>query len=306
MKYLLILIAIFCMPFVAMAQTTAPDVTEVVQAHEAWEVDPKDREKRKAIGDALVSYNGEPTVETLNAHIALMTYSVQNDRPRILRETALAAATHIEPVADIVPQQHGQAAYIAAIALFNDRQSPEALLEMAELEGRMSVLRGDDGERPEFAEDLYWKSQAWRGAMEAYFVSAGRKRDLEDDKVEAILSKWQITDEQINERADLSEATGPKLPFCEGELVQSPKVKYPRGGARDGMFGSLFLRYSFDEAGRVTDPEVLASIPVEGFEEEVKKTVVKWKWKPAKPDNVGKTCRVSRKNIVQQFIFSLR
>ncbi|MEL8054549.1 MAG: TonB family protein [Pseudomonadota bacterium] len=305
MKYLLVIISIFSLPFVAGAQTAAPDVTEVVSAYEAWKADPKDRKKRKAIKEALAAYTGEPAVETLNAHIGLLGYSLQNDRPGMLRETAIAAATHLEPVADIVPQQYGEAAYIAAAALFNDQQDPDAMLEMANIEGRMYALRTGEGDRPQFAEDLYWQAQAWRGAMDAYFTSADLEQKVDQESIQAILARWNATDDDINSRASKSGETSKRLPFCKGKLIQSPRMRYPGRASRKGMLGSLILRYNFDASGRITEPQVLASIPFDDFDERVKSTVVQWVWQPDNAESVGQTCRVERRNIVQQFIFAL-
>ncbi|MEM1086155.1 MAG: TonB family protein [Pseudomonadota bacterium] len=305
MRYILLTLSLFWLPSLASGQSEAPDITKIAAAYETWEADPKSRKKVKALKQALAEYNSDPTVETVTAHISLLSHSVENDRPRVIRETALAAVEHLEPVAEIVPKPYGEAAYVAAISLFNHRQNPDAMLEMAEVEGRMSALRDDAGDRPDYAEKLYWQAQAWRGAMEAYFVSTDSSYRIDEDGIDAILEKWETTDTQINAEANDGDQQREGLPFCEGRLIQSPKMKYPRGNARKGMFGSLIVRFAFDADGSVIRPEILASIPIEGFEADVKKTVQQWTWEASDPLAVDKTCTLSRENLIQQFIFAL-
>ena len=95
-----------------------------------------------------------------------------------------------------------------------------------------------------------------------------------------------------------------KLPQCEGKMIQRPKMRYPSGKAMRGMFGAVILGFELDQDGNVVDPKILASVPIEEFDDRSLETVGKWRFKPDDSDQVGVSCRVERSNVVQPIVLS--
>lgn len=65
--------------------------------------------------------------------------------------------------------------------------------------------------------------------------------------------------------------------------------RYPPAAARDGIEGWVLLRFTIDEAGGVTDVEVIDSQPRRIFDQEARRALLRWKYKPKVVD--GKTVR---------------
>jgi len=304
MRLIVFIIVILGFALSASAQETGPDITEVVEAQTAWQAK-KNSKTRKALKAALAAYDDDPTLETVRAHYDLLNHDIEHATPHKLRETAQAVVEHLEPVAEILPQPYIEAKYVAAIALFNSRQRREAVLEIAEVEGRTHAAVDEEGERLDWAEDLHWKAYAWRLAMDAYFKSGGTGRGPKEADVDAILEVWGASDEQLDARSRKSQTKDGALPHCDGELIKRPAMRYPTGQAQRGRFGSVVLRFGFDEAGNVKEPEVLASIPLEGFKDKAAKTVGQWRFEATEPNEVGKTCRLHRKKVVLPMVFAI-
>lgn len=139
--------------------------------------------------------------------------------------------------------------------------------------------------------------------MEAYFLSA-RKRFPGDDEIDAILAGYNADSPSLNARARQSSEEY-ALPFCSGEMVQKPAMRYRMRDVRKGRFGAVILGFELDQEGRVVNPVVLASVPEEHFDDRSMRIVGKWRFKPDDPDAVGVTCRLNRSNVIQPLLFSL-
>lgn len=279
------------------------DVTSVVEKHEAFTASATD-DTRRALLDALAAYKSDPTVETVQAYLALMKSDTGSAEYSEMRETALATAAHLEPVSEILPRQYIEAKYVAAVSYFNHRQNADAILEMAHVEGFTRHFVDDVGEHPDWANDLKWQADAWGMAMEAYFESS-RERYPGRDEVNAILDTYGSLEEAAYIGASET-AVEYSLPHCPGQMIQRPKMRYPAGKAMRGMFGAVILGLEFDSEGNVINPRVLASIPVEEFDEKSLRVVGKWRYKADEPDQVGVTCRLERTDVVQPLVFEIR
>ena len=299
----LLILSLMLWGFGAAGQAQDLDVTEIVSAHDAL-AQSADKQTRAALAEALDRYQGDPTVESVNAHLALVMSDTMASEYVNMRSSALSAAAHLEPVADILPRQYAEAKYVAAVALFNHRQKSEAMLEMAHVEGFVRQQIGEDGELPEWAEDLKWKADAWGLAMKAYYLSE-RDKHPSDDEIDAILKSYNVDEGALNSRAMLTEDEA-GLPHCPGRMIQRPKMRYPSGKAMRGMFGAVILGLEFDAEGNVINPKVLASVPIEEFDEKSLQVVGQWRFKPDEPDEVGVTCRLERSNVVQPLTFQIR
>lgn len=56
--------------------------------------------------------------------------------------------------------------------------------------------------------------------------------------------------------------------------------RYPPEAARDGINGWVLLRFTIDETGGVTDVEVIDSNPRRIFDNEARRALLRWKYKP--------------------------
>lgn len=279
------------------------DITDIVAAQDAYIEEITDDTRADLIA-ALAAYDDAPTVETVKAHLSLMMSDTAAGNYSDMFASATAARAHLKPVSDLLPKQYAEAGYIVAVARFNGELEDEAMLEMAHVEGFTRAYRDDAGEEPEWARDLKWKAAAWGMAMDAYFESA-RKRHPDDADIEQILASYGADTSSLKAFAAASvDETG--LPSCSGRMIQKPKMRYPAGKAMRGRFGAVILGMEFDAEGNVISPRVLASVPLEEFDEKSMRTVGKWKFKPDEPKQVGITCRIQRSDVVQPLVFQIR
>ena len=282
-------------------QAQTGDISQVLAAKADYDANADD-DTRAMLLAALNAYDGPPTVETVQAHWTVMINDSTEGDYKKMRESALAVETHVAPVSEILPQQYMEAKFVAAVAYFNDRQNRDALVEMTHVEGLLKTHRDENGDHPDWADSLAWRADAWGMAMQAYYVSSG-KRHASEEEVDAILqSYWDKVPAPETEEEDAEDL----LPTCPGALAQRPRMKYPAVKAMRGRFGAVILNFELDEEGRVVEPKVLASVPVEEFEERALKTVRKWRYKADKASEVGVTCRLSSSNVVLPIVFQLR
>ncbi len=298
-----LLLACLLLIGVSSAQAQTGDISGVLAAQTAYEAD-ANKDTRAALMEALTAYDGPPTVETVQALWAVMINDSMDGDYENMRESALAVEAHIAPVSEILPQQYSEAKFVAAVALFNDERDTDALLEMAHVEGFSKGFYDEQGEKPDWAESLKWKSDAWGLAMEAYFVSVGERHPSET-MIQEIIASYGYDQQKINDDAMDKPGTITGLPHCPGKLIQRPRMRYPAGGVRKGLFGAVILKFDFDPEGNVTNPQVMASIPFEEFEERSLKTVGKWKYKADQSRDVGTSCTLERSNVVLPLVFQL-
>lgn len=278
----------------------------MLAAYAAWQAAPG-KDTRAALDAALAdAVDSEPTAVSLvvfsKRYVADIT---EQDYERAI-DSAGDAARHLEPARDIVGEAWSDAALSAAVSRFNHDRSDAAQEALTHLRGQLAELylahRKSDDPAHKWIRDRYYTAEAWGAALAAYYNSTRRRDGLGEDAMDAILAGYGATREQMNAVFDAaSERDG--LPFCEGKLVTVPAVAFPRIGGRDPQFGAVIVGYEFAE-GAVENVEVLASVPVGGFERDVIAAVSNWHWKPDR-DQPVEPCSLSRGNIVQTFIFQL-
>lgn len=282
------------------AQAEGPDITEIVDSQAAYEADPNS-ENRAALLEALRNYSDSVTVETVNAYLILMLNDATNGNNEAMLESADAAAKHFEPVAQIIPKPYIEAKFVAGVSRFNKELTPNALREMAEVEGFANSHRDSTGKRPEWADSLKWKAFAWGRTMAAYFDSLEEPRPS-DFELSGIRASYGSAETSADRGTSTS---SDRLPHCSGRMRQTPKIRYPGSRLNRGMFGTVVLELEFDAEGKVINPVVLASVPVGEFDDRSIYSVKKWKFIPDDPGQVGVTCRLNRKNVIQPLTFQI-
>ena len=307
-KYLVAVLASLLLALPTFADDAAPDSSAVEAAHAAWSAK-ANKKTRKALDEALDAYDGPPTTATVLAHLARVKADGANGRASALRSSAQAAANHLEHAKDQLPQQYLELRYMAAASLFNHRQKPEAIKEMAHVQGE-AYLYKESSERDDAAfRDLHNNSRAWIMAMEAFFDTRGKARPKSQD-IEAILASYGADTETINAKAREGETLDPdtgeqRLPFCKGGLEMTPRLKYPKSALYKGMVGAVIFEFDQDETGAIINPRVIASVPDEGFKEKALKTVKRWSYKADENETPGETCRLDRTSLQLPVVFEI-
>ncbi|MFN3312832.1 MAG: energy transducer TonB [Hyphomonas sp.] len=192
---------------------------------------------------------------------------------------------------------------IAITSRFNSSPRAAQVEEMVHLRGELSQLRRAAGrDRPDWMNDAYWLANAWQNAMQAYFVSTDRR--FRAARMEEILAGYEggAAPIEVSEAAE-GEAGTVRARFCEGEMVQQPAMRYPVGQGMRGRFGSVIVKFRFED-GKVRDPEVLAAVPSDGFREDALRTVSQWYFRPSE-DPVQSGCRLDHNSVIQEFVFAL-
>ena len=301
MRFLAVLFAIIALSIVMSSWAQEASLDNIDRAMGDYEANPSSK-NRKALLEALATYDGPPSNESVLAYMAVLRNDGQSGAYETVYESASATAAHLEPVANILPRQYLEARFIAATASFNGTQNTDSMLEMAHIQGLASHQRDETQRQPEWAETLMHNAEAWRMAMETYYTS-NNVRKVPIQQADLIASEYRLSVPYSAppERGEVEY----ELPHCDGTFVQKPEMRYSRRKANKGMFGALLVRFEFDAEGKVANPEILASVPAQNFDDDVLRTIKKWNYKPAAGEAPGVTCRLNRSNVIQPFSFYL-
>lgn len=275
---------------------------EMLMAYIDWRTNPK-RATRRALDDAL------EVVERLPAStvsLSIFTMRMQADVNKKdwldLRESAGSMARHLEPVNAVLPHFWAQASLNEQIADFNRNQERRVEPRLAHLQGKLALaLEQADPALIETVEDTRWRIEAWRTAINAYFLSKPGERPTPESSINAILEQYPDHPNPPGEESDSSDQD--ERPFCDGSFDMTPPIRYSGRQARRGRFGSVYARLSVED-GLVSDVEILASVPLEEFRDQASKAIAQWRWIAA-DDQPEPDCKMSYSNIVLPIIFSL-
>lgn len=91
------------------------------------------------------------------------------------------------------------------------------------------------------------------------------------------------------------------LAVADGDATPIVRInpRYPPAAARDGLEGWVMLRFTIDETGGVTDVEVINSEPRRVFDQEARRALLRWKYKPKVVD--GKPVRQPGQTVQLDF-----
>jgi TonB family protein len=269
---------------------------EVMSAYAAWKAKPG-RSTHAALRAALASEASiPPTMISLRAFRE--SYLIDNQEGRFAESagTAKLAAQHFARAEGGLPEFETEAKLAAAISEFVENPKLPAMKNLAELSAELYGQYYSAGkEGPSWMKDRYWQSEAWLYAIDGYFEArnapsiSGKQREALRDAATADLPP-RPRSENYDERRT-----------CEGELIQKPRMNYPRGALKEGLSGAVIVGFDLND-GTLENFEVLASVPYEGFREEALETVKKWKWRFT--ETPGPDCKTSHDNVVVPLLFS--
>lgn len=260
-----------------------------------WSAKPSSR-ARRAFDDALdVIAPMAPSQLSIKAMEARYTHDLDQGRTRTASKSAGQAGDHLRPIANDAPLAYASAEYLAAIALFNARQSKAALEDIIHLQGWLLQYEASLGEdAPDWTRKHYYNARAWGYSMNAWFASSDRT-SLGDRKIEAILASYDTGEDED----DVSEDG---LPFCEGAFNASPKLRYSTRQAARNEYGAVILTSAIED-GKVVDPVVQAAIPAGVFEDNILETIGQWVWEPSDDQTVGVDCSMSIDETQHSYVF---
>lgn len=241
-----------------------------------------------------------PTRLTASAFRALYAVKLAARDYSGTEKIAARGVAHFALGTESVRYLHVEARLLETTSKFNQRPHRRQLEDVVHLRGELGQMRRAAGKDvPDWVEDGYWLANAWQNAMTAYFQSVG-ERSVGTAQINAILAGYETGS---GPAPQIAEPRAPKAPFCAGEFVQKPEMRYPAGQAMRGRFGAVIVKFRF-EGGEVRDPVILAAVPDEGFKEKALETVSQWRFKPSEdPAKTG--CRLDSQNNIQELIFFL-
>lgn len=269
----------------------------IMSAYAAWKAKPG-RPTHAALRAALASEaHIPPTMISLRAFRE--SYLIDNQEGRFAESagTAKLAAEHFARADGGLPEFESEAKLAAAISEFIENPKLPAMKNLATLSADLYgqyYSAGKDG--PSWMKDRYWQSEAWLYVIDGYFEARNARsvgsvqREALRDAVVAGLPPRPRSENYDARRT------------CEGELVQKPRMNYPRGAVKEGLSGAVIVGLDLKD-GAPANFEVLASVPYEGFREEALETVKKWKW--GFTETPGPDCKTSHNNVVVPVLFSL-
>lgn len=270
----------------------------ILSAYAEWKTTPS----RSTLARLRAAFEAEadlpPTMISLRAFREV--YLADNREGRFARsvDTAELAAEHFSKAeGGGLPEFGSEARLVAAVSGFVDRPKLSAMKKMAALSAELYgqyYRAGEDG--PTWMKGHYWQSQAWLYAMHAYFKSRSQPSLNEAD--------WTALQraEVAGVPARPSQASVDVRPLCAGELIQKPALTYPAAAKTKGINGAVIVGFDID-AGVLTNFEVLASVPLDGFREKSLKTVSQWTWRFTEAP--GPHCKTSHDNVVVPLTFWL-
>lgn len=239
-----------------------------------------------------------PTMISLRAFREV--YLADNAEKRFADSVAtaeLAAAHFSKAEGGGLPEFESEARLVAAVSGFVYRPKLPAMKKMAALAAGLYgqyYRAGEDG--PAWMKDHYWQSEAWLYAMQAYFKSRSQPSLNEAD--------WKALQqaEIAAVPARSSHASVDTRPLCSGELIQKPALTYPASAKLKGMSGAVIVGFDVED-GALSDFEVLASVPLDGFREKSLETVSQWSWRFTEAP--GPHCKTSLDDVVVPLTFWL-
>ncbi len=143
--------------------------------------------------------------------------------------------------------------------------------------------------------DAKWQAEAWAIAIESYLTSTYAQTG-------SLLNNKLQPRELKEPGAGQNPGSGTPESFCSGDL-KGPKITYPASKTYSGMVGSVIMRVTTDNTGKVTSVTELASIPSRGFAEGVRKSLSASRYVADSSAAAG--CTLQNDDLVYRVMFYL-
>ena len=222
----------------------------------------------------------QPSLLTVTAFEAFYVPATQtSDWAEITSRTHMAAS-HLKPVRDLVPDRWAVAELLSATADFNENRDFASYDKISDLAAWLRGKRRDEALK-EPLRSLEYQAMAWRNALGAFFRSYDNVSFSNVSRDGRF--KYQDEFDQAEERAEailaeFPEAMSSEPPFCSGKVVKPPRPTYPSSAIRKGYVGAVLLGIDFED-GKVSNIEVLASIPDDTFAKASVRGMKAFRWK---------------------------
>lgn len=141
-----------------------------------------------------------------------------------------------------------------------------------------------------------WEAEAWADAIAAFLMSDYSGIDT---LIKNKLDPRPLANPQVGfVEEDPALAS---IPMCEGSW-DGKRIRYPTSRAFARTVGAVIIRMETDQAGKVVETEVLASIPLTSFSDAVQRAVDTWTFKPDRDADL-KNCRLQGSSRILNVTF---
>ncbi|MAK60197.1 MAG: hypothetical protein CMK09_04400 [Ponticaulis sp.] len=272
---------------------------------------------RKDLKNALSDVRGkDPSFLSLRADLVLMNDFYSRGDWSETNEIARESVAQLANVKSSVPEGYYSAReYRATTGLLRGKtQNAQSDLYRlhAELKQQMSRYYAEGIAPPEWLVRVYWRVEAWRLGLDVYFeaystrgslgsyrAGEGSEKPLNKTAISAIADEYPLVAGGGIPGDNLDDPR----PICEGEWVRGKEIRYPGFEAFEAIVGAIVVRLELDEDGKVLSPEVLATVPGGGFDDEVINAVSTWRY--ARTDDSAPGCRLKQNNVIWRVTFSV-
>jgi TonB family protein len=290
------------LPFAQAAEALpgAPPHAGLLAIYAAWKAAPE-KASAKVLDAALeAAATSKPSGLSVAAYRARYNDQLAKRDYRGSERVARAAALHLRDAGAAFLPIRFEARLVEISSRFNYYPRIESAREMLALVGELDmVCHTDPAAEEKWAEARYWQAYAWMLTMNAFFASEDKPVLSEAEQSAVLDAEPPAATQKVAPVADEPEEPD----ICPGEFIQRPQIRYPSSAAAAGKFGSVILRVMVTD-GKVSDVDVLASVPFDGFRDEVVQTVTKWRWAQT-PGPAPSGCRPNNGGLIVPVIFEI-
>lgn len=289
------------------APVSQPEL-DVLAAYTAWSASTKGPADDGIFQTALTAnVAAQPSLLTIAAFETFYARTTQSSDWKTISARAGLAASHLEPVKDLVPDRWATAELLAATAGFNDTRDFAAYDRISDLSAWLQGKRRDEA-LEERLKPLAYEAVAWETALSAFFKSFGNTAFSNVDRDGRLRYQTEFDQAKARSEAILARfptGTSSEPPFCSGEVVKPPKPKFPSKAARKGYVGAVLLGIDFED-GQVSNVEVLAAIPDDSFAQATLEGMKTFRWKFDEVQEEPGCTRTKKTAMVYPFEYVLR
>lgn len=271
-----------------------PVTSEVLYRASAHKLE-GDASSRAALVSALAARQAEPGIDLITVNAAEILYAGDwaKGEWEALAESGPIAVELLERGGQQLLARLRRAEITAAAANFlhqrrnlnNSRNDAYGM--MADTHDRIAADLSAD-ENASIRADLWplkWEAEAWSAALASFLTSDYSGIDTLIQRKLEPRALVQPTVGFVREDPELA-----PFPLCEGGW-EGRRIRYPQNKAFTGTVGAVIVRIATDGEGKVTDTEVLASIPLNSFSDAVTSAVRDWRFEPERGADL-RNCRL--------------